>query len=85
MLYAMMLQLNNTNQTLLAMVAQNNDYNNKRDSIIWPKIFVGLPTKDVLTWLDHFDNIGGYHLCTDYHEVVEARTLCDGVVTTWFT
>jgi hypothetical protein len=55
-----------------------------RDSRIWPKAFVGLPTKDLLSWLDHFDNIKGYHHWTDNQKAIEARTLFNGIGATWF-
>jgi hypothetical protein len=50
-----------------------------RDSRIWPKAFVGLPTKDLLSWLDHFDNITGYCHWTDNQKIVEVRTLFNGI------
>jgi anthranilate/para-aminobenzoate synthase component II len=61
----MMIQLNNSNQALLAMLARINNTTTKIDSKAQPNIFSGLPTEDKL---DHFFNIARYHRWTEDQE-----------------
>ena len=57
---------------------------NDTDSKARPRTFSGLPTEDILTWLDHMENIAGYHDWSDARKARELRTLLDGVAATWF-
>ena len=84
MLHAMFLQINNTNQALMTMLAQRQEQTIQRDPKIRPKTFSGLPTEDVLTWLDHFDNVASYHQWDDPRKALEARTLFENIAATWF-
>ena len=58
MFQAMPIQLNHTNQALLAMLSQRHDYikNLHPNPKVRPKPFSALPIEDVLTSLDHFVN-----------------------------
>ncbi|MCO5550275.1 hypothetical protein L7F22_003756 [Adiantum nelumboides] len=76
-----LLQVNHTNQALLSYITTHSQ---KTDSKICPKPFSGLPTEDVLTWLDHFDNVDGYRQWSADRRTMEARTLFEGVAATWF-
>ncbi|MCO5578501.1 hypothetical protein L7F22_032344 [Adiantum nelumboides] len=49
-----------------------------------PSILLWLEAEDVLTWLDHFDNVAGYHSLTDQRKAMEIRTLLEGIAATWF-
>ncbi|MCO5554736.1 hypothetical protein L7F22_008270 [Adiantum nelumboides] len=80
----MMLHVSHTNQALLNYLSTAAPHTQKPDSKIRPKYFSGFPTKDVLTWLDHFDNVASYHCWSDDRKAMEARTLLEGVATTWF-
>ena len=84
MLQAMLIQMNNTNQALIAMLSQRQDCKNRPDPKVRPKPFSGLPTEDVLTWLDHFDNVAECHQWSDEHKALEARTLYENIAATWF-
>ncbi|MCO5578637.1 hypothetical protein L7F22_032481 [Adiantum nelumboides] len=77
----LLLQVNHTNQTLLSYITT---HSHKTAPKIRPKPFSGLPTEGVLTWIDHFDNVAGYHQWVDDRRAMEARTLLKGVAATWF-
>ncbi|KAI5072698.1 hypothetical protein GOP47_0012804 [Adiantum capillus-veneris] len=77
----LLLQVNHTNHALLSYITT---HSHKTDPKIRPKPFSGLPIEDVLTWLDHFDNVAGYHQWSDDRRAMEARTLFEGVGATWF-
>jgi hypothetical protein len=81
MYHIMMMQMN---QQLLALLSQRIDPNNKRDSKVRPKPFTGLPTEDVLTWLDYFENVAGYHDWPEERKAAEARTVLEGIAVTWY-
>lgn len=57
----MLLQVNHTNQSLLNFLSSSASHNHRPDPKIRPKSFSGLPTEDVLMWLDHFENVSSYH------------------------
>ena len=57
----MLLQVNNTNQTLLGFISSQGTTPNRTDTKVRPKPFSGLPLEDDLSWLDHFENIASYH------------------------
>ncbi|KAI5056196.1 hypothetical protein GOP47_0029717 [Adiantum capillus-veneris] len=80
----LLLQVNQTNQSLLHYITAHNSQSQKTDHKIRPKPFSGLPTEDALTWLDHFDNIASYHQWSDERRALETRTLFEGVAATWF-
>ena len=74
------LQANHTNQALLNFLATQGEIAPK----VRPRPFSGLPTEDVLLWLDHFDNVASYHGWSDHRKALETRTLMDNVAATWF-
>ena len=78
-----LLQVNHTNQSLLNFLSHTQPMQ-RSDPKIRPKSFAGLPTEDVLTWLDHFENIAGYHQWTDERKAMEIRTLFDNIAATWY-
>ena len=82
----MMMQVNHTNQTLLNLLVANEERHkhDKSDPKLWPKSFSGLPTKDILIWLDHFENVASYHAWMDHLKALETRTFMDNVAATWF-
>ena len=80
-----MLQISHTNQAMLSFITVNNDRSQDRpDSKVHPKSFSGLPSEDVLAWLDHFDMISSYHKWFDGRKALEVRTLLKNVATTWY-
>ncbi|MCO5597952.1 hypothetical protein L7F22_052039 [Adiantum nelumboides] len=81
---SMLMQVNHTNQTLINFMASNNTPKHHTDSKVRPKSFSGLPTEDILTWLDHFANVVEYHQWNDTRKAMEVRTLLEGVAATWF-
>ena len=77
-------QVNQTNQTLLTWLSPSID-RDRPDSKVQPKAFSGIPTEDVLMWLDHFKNITSYHQRPKRRKVMEAHTLFENVGATWFS
>ena len=57
---------------------------NQKESRVRPQSFSSLPTEDVLAWLDHFDNVAGYHQWSDDRKALELRTTLENVEATWF-
>ena len=78
-----LLQVNHTNQALLNFLSTG-QHQHRSDSKVRPKSFSGLPSEDVLMWLDHLENVAGYHLWTDDRKAMEVRTLLDNVAATWY-
>ncbi|MCO5568698.1 hypothetical protein L7F22_022397 [Adiantum nelumboides] len=56
---------------------------NRIDAKVRPRPSSGLSIDDVLTWLDHFENVATYHQWHDEREAMEVRTLLEGVAATW--
>ena len=82
-----MMQVNHTNQTLMTWLTNQSacaTTNKQTDSRIRPRSFSGLPTKDVLAWLGHFDNVASYHEWHDQRKALELRTVLEHVAITWF-
>ena len=80
-----MLQISHTNQAMLSFLSANNGRTQDQpDSKVRPKSFSGLPSKDVLAWLDHFEMISSYHQWSDMRNALEVRTLLENVTTTWY-
>ena len=84
----MMMQVNHTNQTLMNWLTNQSQLTTKpekqKDSRIRPRSFSGLPTEDILAWLDHFENVAGYHEWDDGRKALELRTVLEHVAATWF-
>ena len=83
----MMMQVNHTNQTLMTWLTNQSTgatTSQQKDSRIRPRSFSGLPTEDVLAWLDHFDNVASYHEWHDERKALELRTVLEHVAATWF-
>ena len=84
----MMMQVNHTNQTLMNWLTNQSQLTTKlekqKDSRIHPPSFSGLPTEDILAWLDHFENVAGYHEWDDGRKALELRTVLEHVAATWF-
>lgn len=80
----MLLQVNHTNQSLLNFLSSSASHNHRPDPKIRPKSFSGLPTEDVLMWLDHFENVSSYHNWSEERKAMEVRMLLEGVAATWF-
>ena len=85
----MMIQVNHTNQALMTWLTSQSQStgtmnDQKKDSRIRPRSFSGLPTEDVLAWLDHFDLVAGYHDWNDQRKALELRTVLEHVAATWF-
>ena len=78
-----LLQVNHTNQALLNFLSTG-QHQHRSDPKVRPKSFSGLPSEDVLMWLDHLENVAGYHLWTDDRKAMEVRTLLDNVAATWY-
>ena len=80
-----MLQISHTNQAMLSFLSATNDRSPDRpDSKVRPKSFSGLPSEDVLPWLDHFKLISSYHKWSDERKALEVRTLLENVAATWY-
>ena len=80
-----MLQISHTNQAMLSFLSATNDRSPDRpDSKVRPKSFSGLPSEDVLAWLDHFEMISSYHKWSDERKALEVRTLLENVAATWY-
>ena len=79
-----LLQVNHTNQALLGYLSNSTPTQNRPDPKIRPKSFSGLPTEDILTWIDHFENVAAYHQWHDQRKALEASTLLDNIAATWF-
>ena len=80
-----MLQNSHTNQTMLSCLSAHNDCaQDQPDSKVRPKSFSGLPSEDVLAWLDHFEMISSYHRWSDERKALEVRTLLKNVTATWY-
>jgi hypothetical protein len=56
-----LLQVNHTNQALLGYLSNSTPTQNRLDPKIKPRSFSGLPTEDILTWIDYFENVAAYH------------------------
>lgn len=80
----MLMQINTTNQHLVGLLAQKQVNNTRSDSKVRPKTFSGFPTEDILTWLDHFENVAEYHNWDLDRKALEVRTLLEGIAATWF-
>ena len=82
----MMIKVNHTNQTLMTWLTNQSDgaTTKKQNSRICPRSFSGLPTKDFLAWLDHFDNVASYHEWHEERKALELRTVLEHVAITWF-
>ena len=63
---------------------RGNNTEKPKDSRIRLCSFSGLPTEDVLAWLDHFDNVADYHQRSDDRKSLELRKILENVATTWF-
>ena len=91
MFHAMLLQMNNTNQALMAMLSNQQTTRHhqiiqppRRDTKVRPKPYAGLPTEDVLTWIDHFENVAKYHQWNEERMAAESSTLFENIAATWF-
>ncbi|MCO5547114.1 hypothetical protein L7F22_000556 [Adiantum nelumboides] len=80
----MLLQVNHTNQSLLNFLSSSATHNHRPDPKIRPKSFSGLPTEDVLMWLDHFEIVSSYHNWSEERKAMEVHTLLEDVAATWF-
>ena len=49
------------------------------------KPFSSLPIEDILSWINHFENVANYHLWSDEQKAHEIKTLLEGVAATWLT
>ena len=79
-----MLQISHTNQAMLSFLSATNDRSPDRpDSKVRPKSS-GLPSEDVLAWLDHFEMISSYHKWFDGCNALEVRSLIENVAATWY-
>ena len=73
---AILFQVDQTNQSLLNLLTANSTVNNSRaDPKVRPKSFSGLPSEDVIMWLDHFDIVANYHQWTEQKKAMEASML----------
>ena len=80
-----MLQISHMNQAMLSFLSANNDrFQDLRDSKVCPNSFSGLPFEDVIAWLDHFEMISSYHKWSDGGKALEVRTLLENVAATWY-
>ena len=80
-----LIQVNQTNQALMNYLTLSTHNTQPRtDTKVRPKAFSGLPTEDVLMWLDHFENVASYHQWDDRRKALEVRTLLENVAATWF-
>ena len=70
---------------MLSFLFATNDWSPDRpDSKVHPKSFSGLPSEDVLAWLDHFEMISSYHKWSDERKALEVCTLLENVIATWY-
>ena len=56
---------------------------NLSDPRVRPKPFFGLPSKYVLSWLDHFEMVASYHQWTHPRKAMEMKTLLEIIAVTW--
>lgn len=81
----LLVQVNHTNQSLVNYLTNERCRQHKSDPKIRPKTFFKLPNEDILTWIDHFENVSSYRkLVKRQKKVMEARTLLEGIAATWF-
>ena len=85
----MIIQVNHTNQALMTWLTSQSQStgtisDQKKDSKIHSRSFSGLPTEDVLAWLDHFDLVVGYHDWNDERKALELRIVLEHVAAMWF-
>ena len=79
------IQSNLTNQAMLSFFSSQTDrHANRPDSRVRPKSFSGLPSEDILSWLDHFEMVASYHQWPEERKALEMRTLLEGIAATWF-
>ena len=82
-----MMQVNHTNQTLMTWLTNQSagiTTSKQKYSRIRTRSFSGLPTKIVLAWLDHFDNVASYHEWYDERKALELLTVLEHVVASTF-
>ena len=80
-----LIQVNQTNQALMNyLTLSTHNPQPRTDTKVRPKAFSGLPTEDVLMWLDHFENVASYHQWDDRRKALEVRTLLENAAATWF-
>ncbi|KAI5068775.1 hypothetical protein GOP47_0017120 [Adiantum capillus-veneris] len=79
-----LLQVNHTHQSLIGFLSAQQTQAKHTDSKVRPRPFSGLPSEDVLTWLDHFENVAGYHNWDNECRAHELRTVLEGVAAAWF-
>ena len=78
------LQVNHTNQAMLSFLsARSEPQQNLPDSRVRPKPFSGLPSEDVLSWLDHFEMVASYHQWPHPRKAMEMKTLLENIAATW--
>ena len=79
------IQSNLTNQAMMSFFSSQTDrHTNRPDSRVRPKSFSGLPSEDILSWLDHFEMVASYHQWPEERKALEMRTLLEGIAATWF-
>ena len=83
-----LMQVNHTNQTLVSYLSNSGTVQtmaqDRPDPKVRPKSFSGLPSEDVLMWLDHFENVASYHQWSENRKALKACALFDNGATTWF-
>ena len=81
-----LLQVRHTSKELLTFLSTSSSNSQAcRDPKVTPKNFSRLATKDVLTWLDHSENVSNYHQPSYTAMVPEVCTLLENVAATCFT
>ena len=80
----MIIQVNHTNQALMTWLTSQfpsigTISDQRKDSRMHPRSFSGLPTEDVLAWLDQFDLVAGYHDWNDARKELELRIILEHV------
>lgn len=80
----LVLQVNHTNQALAAMLDRQQRLFERPNSRVRPRSFAGLPTEDVPSWVDHFENVASYHNWSDIQKSQEIRTVFEGIAATWY-
>ena len=78
------LQVNHTNQAMVSFFsARSEPVQNLLDPRVRPEPFSGLPSEDVLSWLDHFKMVASYHQWPHPRKAMEMKTLLENIATTW--
>ena len=71
------------NQSISSTTSSSSQFTSQ-DKKVCPKSLSGLQIEDILSWLDHFENVAGYHGWNELQKLNEVRTVLEGIAATWY-